>query len=76
MVYALILTISWLGLLPVIFCKFVIELWPFIGVRISFPLNMFRMNRQNWTKFCKCIDIDKIVTCDFSHFYKRVMPLD
>ena len=57
---ALILTRSRLGLLPVIFCKFVTELWPSIDVRISFPLNIFRKNRQNLTKFSVCIDLDKV----------------
>ena len=33
---AFILTISRLGLLPVIFCLFVTELWPLIDVRILF----------------------------------------
>ena len=37
-VYAFILTISRLGLLPVIICLFVTELWPLIDVRIVFPL--------------------------------------
>ena len=41
-VYAFILTISRLGLLPVIFCLFVIELWPLIDVRVLFLLNIFR----------------------------------
>ena len=39
---------------------FVIELWPLIDVRISFPLNIFRANRKKWTKFSICIDIDKV----------------
>ena len=37
-VYAFILTISKLGLLPVIFFVFVTELWPLIDVRILFLL--------------------------------------
>ena len=48
-VYALILTRSMFGLLPVIFHKFVRELWPLIDVRISFPFNSFRKNGQNLT---------------------------
>ena len=40
-VYAFILTISRLGLLYVIFCLFVSELWPLINVRILFLLNVF-----------------------------------
>ena len=39
--YALILTRSRLGLLPVIFRKFVKELGPLIDVRISFQLNIY-----------------------------------
>ena len=38
---AIILTISRLGLLPVIFCLFVTELWPLIDVRMLFLLNVF-----------------------------------
>ena len=41
-VYAFKLTISRLGLLLVIFCLFVTELWPLIDVRILFLLNIFR----------------------------------
>ena len=42
--YAQTLTRSSLGLLPVIFCKILTELWPLIDVRISFPLNILRTN--------------------------------
>ena len=41
-----------LGLLIVIFRKFVIELGPFIDVRISFPPNIMRTIEHNLTKFC------------------------
>ena len=41
-VYAFILTRSRLGLLPVMFCLFVTEMWPLIDVRILFLLNIFR----------------------------------
>ena len=51
-VYALMLTRSRLGLLPVIFQKFVTELWPLIDVR--------RKDEYNLTNFCICINIDKI----------------
>ena len=40
--HALILTRSRLGLLLVIFRKFVTELWPLIDVRILFPVNILR----------------------------------
>ena len=36
------------------------ELQPLIDVRISFLLNILRMNGQNLTKFCIHINIDKI----------------
>ena len=54
----LIFTRSRLGLLRVNFCTFITELWPFIDVRISFPLNILRMNRWNLTKVFMCIDTD------------------
>ena len=77
LLYAFILTRSSLGMLPVIFhkfvpelwplillhvifCKFVPELWPLIYTKISFQLNIFRTNKQNFTKFYVCIHIDKI----------------
>ena len=79
-VCALILTRSRLGLLPVIFREFVTELVPLIDVRFSFPINILRTNAYNFTKFCICIDIDKIsigiVTCNFSQICSRVMALD
>ena len=49
--YALMLTRSKLGLLPVIFRKFVTELLPLIDVIILFTRNIFRTNRYNFTKF-------------------------
>ena len=48
--------------------------------QISFPLNILRTNRQNFTKFYKCIPVDKIyvgiVTQHFLHICTRVMALD
>ena len=41
-IYAFILTRSTLGLLAVVFCKFVRELWPLIDVSITLPLNILR----------------------------------
>ena len=58
-VYTLTLIISRLGLLSIKFRKFATELWPLIDFRISFPLNILRMN-QNLTKFCIHIHINKI----------------
>ena len=56
--YAFILTRSSLRLLHVIFRTF--DLWPLINAKILFPLNSLRTMLQNYTKFYKCIDIDKI----------------
>ena len=49
-----------LELLPATYDLFVTELWPLVYVRISFPLNIFRTNGQDFTKLYKCIYIDKI----------------
>ena len=57
--YRLILTRPRLGLLRVIFGKFVTELWPLIDARILFFHNILRMNEHNLTKFCIHINIDK-----------------
>ena len=46
-VYTLIWTRSSLGLLTVIFLKFVTECWPLIDVRMSFLLNILRTNGRN-----------------------------
>ena len=59
-IHIFIWTKSRLGLLPVIFGLFVMELWPLNNVRISFPFNIFRTNGQNLTKLYICIYIDKI----------------
>ena len=59
-VYTFILTTSNLGLFTIIFSTFVTELRPLIDVRISFPLDILRMNGQNLIKFCIHIKIDKI----------------
>ena len=54
-VYTFTLIISRLGLLSVKFRKFATELRPFIDVRISFPLNILRTNRQNLTRLCRLV---------------------
>ena len=78
--YALMLTGSRLGLLCVSFHKFIKELWPLIDGGILFPLNILRTNWWSLTRFCICIDIDKlqvgIVRCQFSQINYRVMALD
>ena len=54
-VYALVSTRSRLELLHIIFHTFVIQLWPWTDVRISFrvssPLNIMLTNRQKFTIF-------------------------
>ena len=40
-------------------CTFIKELWPLSPVRISYQLNILRINDVNLIKFCICIDIDK-----------------
>ena len=44
-VYAFLLSLSRLGLLAVIFRRFLTELWPLIDVKISFSLNIFSKNK-------------------------------
>ena len=79
-IYAFILTRSSFGLMHVILCTFVPELWPLIYAKISFPSNILRTNGQNFNKFYICINIEKfyvgIVTHYFSHICTRVMALD
>ena len=41
-------------------CTFVPESWPLIYAKILFQLNIYRTNRQIFTKFYICIYIDKI----------------
>ena len=48
-VYALILTISRLGMLPFIFCKFSNELWPLIDVGFSLPIITVRIKMDKFT---------------------------
>ena len=80
LIYASILTRSSLGLLHIIFCTFVPELWPLIYSKISFPLNILRTNGQIFTKLYITIYTDKIyigiVSCHFSQSCKSVMALD
>ena len=59
-VYSLTLIRSRLGLLHIIFGKFATELQPLIDVRISFPLNISRMNGQNFTRICIQINMERI----------------
>ena len=71
---ALIFTRSRLGLLPVIFLKFITELWPLIDIRISFSLYF----ETKWIEFHLVLNMLKvrIVTCHFSQICTTVMPLD
>ena len=79
-IYALILTRSILGLLHIIFCSFVPELWPLVYSKIPFPLNILRTNGQILTKLYIIINTDKIyvwiVSCYFLHICTSVMVLD
>ena len=57
------------------------ELWPLIDVSILFhSISLNRVNGRNLTKFCICIDIDRIyiriVTSHFLQICIRVMALD
>ena len=54
--HQILLTRSRLRFLPVIICLFVTESWPLMDVSNSF----LHINQQNLTKFCLCIDIDRI----------------
>ena len=57
------------------FRKFVTELWPLIGIRFHFPSITLEPVGRISTKFCFCIDTDKIylriVTCHFSQICKQ-----
>ena len=63
-----------------LFCKFATELRPLIDVRIFFLLKILRMDRQNLTKFCIHVIIDKIyvgkVKRHFSQICNGVMTLE
>ena len=59
-------------------CTFLKESLPLTPVRISYQLNILRMNEVNLIKFCICIDIDKqylvgIVMHQLVQIYNRVM---
>ena len=81
--YALILTRSGLVSLCVDLHTFLKEFWPLTDVRISFPLNIIRMNGWNMTKIGICIDemLVGIVICkiaqikSYEKIYNRVMGL-
>ena len=78
-IYALIFIRSRLGMLAVIFGKFIINLWLLTDVKLSFPLNIFRtMNKISPTLFI--IHFKKIkvwiVTWRFLQISNRVMALN
>ena len=66
---ATILTRSMSGLLHIIFCSFVPDLWPLVYSKISFPLNILRTIGQILTNLYIIIHTDKIfvgiVSCHF-----------
>ena len=70
----------YVGIVKLIFCKFVTELRRLIDIRIWFLLNTLRMNGQNLTKFCIHITIDQIYIWIVKHHFlkicNRVMALD
>ena len=79
-VCALIFAWSSLGLLHVIFPKIVPELRPLIYAKISFPLNILRTHRQNFTKFYNAPILTRsslgLLHLNFLHICTRVMVLD
>ena len=79
-IYAIILTRSMSGLLHIIFCSFVPELWPLIYSKISLPLNILRTNGQILTKLFIAIYTVKIyfgiVSCHFLQICKTVTALN
>ena len=79
-IYAFILTRSTFGLLHIIFCTYVPELWPFIYSKMLLPLNILRTNGHILTKLYITIYTDKIyvgiVNCHFSHIYTCVVAPD
>ena len=79
-IYAFILTRSTLGVLHIIFCTFLPELWPLIYSKNWFLLNILRSNGQILTKVYFTIYTDNIyfgiVSCHFWQICKRVMALD
>ena len=78
-VYSLKVTRSRFGLLAIIFCKFVTELWPLIDVRILFLLNIFRKNGQNLTNFLYTLILTRsrlgFLTVIFRKFEAELRPL-
>ena len=72
---------SRLGLILVIFCTFLPELWPLIDLRLNFVFAQYLENKlTEFHQFYMCINIDKIyvkiISCHFSHICARVMALD
>ena len=57
----LILTRYRFGLFCINMCKFIKELWPLINVRISYQLNILRVNKGNFDKILH-MHILKILT--------------
>ena len=67
-----------MGLFCINMCTYIKELWPLTPVRISYQLNIFRLNEGNLIKHCICLDIDKqnwvgIVMHQLVQIYNRVM---
>ena len=69
---------SSLEFLQVIFRHFVPELWPLIYAKISFPLNILRINWQNFTNFVYAfiltISSMGLLHVIFAHLYQNYGP--
>ena len=68
-----------LGLLPVIFCIFVPELWPLIYIKISFPLNLENKLTEfhqslYMNSYCQDLSWD-LNTSFLAHLYESYGPL-
>ena len=74
-IFAFILTRSTLGSLHIIFRIFVPDLWPLIYAKISFPLNILKINGQILTKLYITIYTDKIYVEIFICHFLQVMAL-
>ena len=75
-IYAFTLTRSSLGLLHIIFCIFILKLWSLIYSKISFPLNIWRTNRQIWQTIYTGKIYVGIVSWLFSRICTSVIALD
>ena len=77
--YALTVTRSKLGSLPVSFCKFTTELWLFVIDRISFPLNIFWKIEGILSNFAYALTVTRsrlgLLHVNFYNFTTELWPL-